>query len=99
MSCQWAFEWTGTFPQLNSGSVCESCSLVRTECPTGGSNTGWNTALSGVSPNLWEKDVFIISDQECLLSGTVENRMSSAECEAEIGSRESQLDHQSLGYW
>lgn len=49
---------------------------------------GTYSVLSIVSPHQWEKDAFIISNQERLLSGTMENRMSSAPREAETGSRE-----------
>lgn len=44
--------------------------------------------LSLVSPKLWEKNVFTVGEQECLFSGTRENRKSSAPCQVEMESRE-----------
>lgn len=44
--------------------------------------------LSLVSPKLWEKNVFTVSEKESLLSGTRENRESSGPCQVEMEPRE-----------
>lgn len=58
------------------------------DCPTGDLNIGWGIMLSLVSPKLWEKNVFTVSEQECLLSGIRENRKSSGPCQVEMEPRE-----------
>lgn len=44
--------------------------------------------LSLASSKLWEKNVFTVSEQEHLLSGTRENRKSSGPCQVEMEPKE-----------